>query len=45
MTKANLFAVIATVIVLVGGALTLYRFDNGQGNRTSSDIAARTASD
>jgi hypothetical protein len=45
MTRTNLFAVIAIVVVLVGGAFAIHKFDNGQGNRTSSDVAARTASD
>jgi hypothetical protein len=33
------------IVVLIGGGITLYKMDNGQGDRTSPDISAKTASD
>jgi hypothetical protein len=45
MSKANIIAVIVIIVVLIGGGITLYKVDNGRGNRTSPDISARTASD
>jgi hypothetical protein len=33
------------VAVIVGGGAALYKFDDGRGDRTSSTIAARIASD
>jgi hypothetical protein len=45
MSKANIVAVIVIVVVLIGGGITLYKMDNGQGDRTNPAINAKTASD
>ena len=45
MNPRNVFAALAIIIVLAGGAVALHHFDTGQGNRTSSTIAAKSASD
>lgn len=45
MSTKNVIAIVAIVLVLVGGAAALYRLDTGEGTRTSRDVSARTASD
>ncbi len=45
MSKANIIAAIVIIVVLIGGGITLYEMDNGQGDRTSPAISAKTASD
>jgi hypothetical protein len=45
MSPANIIAAIVIVVVLIGGGITLYKMDNGQGDRTSPAISAKTASD
>jgi hypothetical protein len=45
MSRANIIAAIVIVVVLIGGGITLYKMDNGQGDRTSPAISAKTASD
>jgi hypothetical protein len=41
----NIIAVIVIIVVIVGGGAALYKLDNGRGDRTSSTISAKTASD
>jgi len=41
----NLLAAIVIVAIIVGGGAALYKMDDGRGARSSSDIAAKTASD
>ena len=45
MSARDIVAVIIIVVVLVGGGAALYKLDTGQGDRTSSTISARSASD
>ena len=45
MNTTNIVAAIVIVAVLIGGGVTLYKMDNGQGDRTSATISAKTASD
>ena len=45
MSKLNIVSIIVIVVVIIGGAAALYRFDDGQGSRTSPDIAAKVVSD
>ena len=45
MSTKNVIALITIVIVLVGGGVAIYKLDNGQGNRSSTSISARSASD
>jgi hypothetical protein len=45
MGKVNVIAAIVIIVVLIGGGVTLYKMDNGQGDRTSPAISAKTASD
>jgi hypothetical protein len=45
MSKPNIIAVIVILVVLIGGGITLYKMDTGQGDRTSPAISAKTASD
>ena len=45
MSTMNIVAVIIIAVVLVGGGAALYKLDNGQGNRSSTSISARSASD
>jgi hypothetical protein len=45
MSRANIVAVIVIIVVLIGGGITLYKMDSGQGDRTSPAISAKTASD
>jgi len=45
MSTKNIVAVIIIAVVLVGGGAAIYKLDNGQGNRTSQAVSARSASD
>jgi hypothetical protein len=45
MSSKNIIAIFVIVAVMVGGGAALYKFDNGQGNRTPQTIANKTASD
>jgi hypothetical protein len=45
VSSKNLIAIIVIIVVLVGGGVALYKFDDGNGSRTSSTVAAKTASD
>ena len=45
MSGKNIFAILVIIVVLVGGGAALYKLDNGQGNRTSQNVADKTASD
>ncbi len=45
VNSKNIVAIIVIVVVIAGGGAALYKFDNGRGDRTSSEISAKTASD
>jgi hypothetical protein len=41
----NILAAVIVIVVLVGGGAALYHLDTGRGDRTSSTITGKTASD
>jgi hypothetical protein len=45
MSTMIIVAVFIIAVVLVGGGAALYKLDNGQGNRSSTSVSARSASD
>ena len=45
MSSKNIIAAVVIVVVIVVGGAALYKLDDGLGNRTSSTISAKTASD
>lgn len=45
MNLKNGLAAIVFVVVIVDGGMAVYKMNDGHGARTSSDIAAKTASD
>ena len=45
MSKTNIAAIVVIILVLVGGGAALYHLDNGQGDRSDKNIAAKTAAD
>ena len=45
MSTKNIIAVIIIAVVLVGGGAAIYKLDDGQGNRSSNAVSARSASD
>ena len=45
MNFKNVLAAILVIVVIVGGGMAIYKMNDGHGARTSSDIAAKTASD
>ena len=45
MNGKNVFAILVILAVLIGGGAAIYKLDNGQGNRTSQNVADKTASD
>ncbi len=45
MSSKNIIAAVVIVVVIVVGGAALYELDDGRGDRTSSTISAKTASD
>jgi hypothetical protein len=45
MSNKNIIAAIVIIVVVIGGGAALYKLDDGRGARTSSDVAAKSASD
>jgi hypothetical protein len=45
VSSKNIIAVNVITVVIVGGGAALHKLDNGRGDRTSSTISAKTASD
>jgi hypothetical protein len=45
MNSKNIIAAIVIMVVVIGGGAALYKLDDGHGNRTSSTMSDRTASD
>ena len=45
MSAKNVIAAIVIIVVIGGGGVALYKLDDGRGARTSSTVAAKTASD
>jgi hypothetical protein len=45
LMSKNIVAAIIIVVILIGGGAALYKLDTGQGDRTSSSVTAKAASD